>query len=107
MAVARGIIAIAQDTLEKPQGFAGDNGLRCPPAVVAPLAPGLAVNAPGPRPVSQPYFVMVGTIEPRKNHLLMLHAWRRLVEQMGDSASATPRTNSPASSATTRRNGRS
>ena len=86
MAMARGIIAISQDTLDKLQRFAGDNGLRCPPAVVAPLAPGLALTAPGPRPVTQPYFVMVGTIEPRKNHLLMLHAWRRLVEQMGDSA---------------------
>jgi glycosyltransferase involved in cell wall biosynthesis len=25
-----------------------------------------------------PYFVMIGTIEPRKNHLLILHLWRRL-----------------------------
>jgi glycosyltransferase involved in cell wall biosynthesis len=27
----------------------------------------------------QPYFVVVGTIEPRKNHLLLLNVWRRLV----------------------------
>jgi glycosyltransferase involved in cell wall biosynthesis len=26
----------------------------------------------------QPYFVMIGTIEPRKNHLLMLNLWREL-----------------------------
>jgi glycosyltransferase involved in cell wall biosynthesis len=26
-----------------------------------------------------PYFVMLGTIEPRKNHLLILHVWRELV----------------------------
>ncbi len=26
-----------------------------------------------------PYFVMLGTVEPRKNHLLLLHAWRQLV----------------------------
>jgi glycosyltransferase involved in cell wall biosynthesis len=26
-----------------------------------------------------PYFVVVGTIEPRKNHLLLLNVWRRLV----------------------------
>jgi glycosyltransferase involved in cell wall biosynthesis len=28
-----------------------------------------------------PYFVCVGTIEPRKNHLLLLNIWRRLAEQ--------------------------
>jgi glycosyltransferase involved in cell wall biosynthesis len=28
-----------------------------------------------------PYFVMLGTVEPRKNHLLLLHAWRNLVVQ--------------------------
>ena len=37
---------------------------------------------------SEPYFLCVGTIEPRKNHLLLLQIWRRLVETMGP---ATPR----------------
>lgn len=27
---------------------------------------------------ARPYFVMVGTIEPRKNHLLLLHLWQRM-----------------------------
>ncbi|MCI4661568.1 MAG: glycosyltransferase family 4 protein [Neomegalonema sp.] len=35
-----------------------------------------------PAPSEAPYFVMLGTIEPRKNHLLMLQIWRRLEEQM-------------------------
>lgn len=30
---------------------------------------------------SSPYFVMVGTIEPRKNHLLLLHIWRELAKE--------------------------
>lgn len=30
-----------------------------------------------------PYFVVVGTVEPRKNHLLLLHIWRELVEGPG------------------------
>ena len=34
----------------------------------------------------RPYFVYISTIEPRKNHLLLLTIWRRLVEQMGDAA---------------------
>src|SRR5581483_8051415 len=33
-----------------------------------------------------PYFVCVGTIEPRKNHLLLLNVWRRLAERLGAAA---------------------
>lgn len=33
-----------------------------------------------------PYFVCVATIEPRKNHLLLLNVWRRLVETLGSAA---------------------
>jgi glycosyltransferase involved in cell wall biosynthesis len=33
---------------------------------------------------TSPYFVCLGTIEPRKNHLLLLHAWRRLVQEGGE-----------------------
>lgn len=35
---------------------------------------------------SRPYFVYISTIEPRKNHLLLLNVWRRLVERLGDQA---------------------
>lgn len=34
----------------------------------------------------RPYFVCLGTIEPRKNHLLLLNVWRRLVERAPSSA---------------------
>ncbi|MCI0466487.1 MAG: glycosyltransferase family 4 protein [Beijerinckiaceae bacterium] len=33
-----------------------------------------------------PYFVTCGTIEPRKNHLLLLHVWRELVRRDGAAA---------------------
>lgn len=33
-----------------------------------------------------PYFVCLSTIEPRKNHLLLLHLWRRMVEKRGKAA---------------------
>ncbi|MCW4590377.1 glycosyltransferase family 4 protein [Gluconacetobacter entanii] len=33
---------------------------------------------------SHPYFVCLGTIEPRKNHLLLLNLWRDMVENAGD-----------------------
>lgn len=31
-----------------------------------------------------PYFVILGTIEPRKNHLLLLQVWRKLAEELKD-----------------------
>ena len=54
-----------------------------------PLPPPTAVASP-PRfdraglDFSAPYFVAIGTIEPRKNHLLLLHVWRDLARQGGD-----------------------
>jgi glycosyltransferase involved in cell wall biosynthesis len=40
-------------------------------------------SLPPPDPVVEPpYFVCVGTIEPRKNHLLLLQLWRHLVETL-------------------------
>jgi glycosyltransferase involved in cell wall biosynthesis len=49
----------------------------------------LGLDAPaGPPPVpasrGRPYFLCLGTIEPRKNHLLLLQAWRRLAAEMGE-----------------------
>ncbi len=32
------------------------------------------------------YFLMCGTLEPRKNHLMMLNVWRELVSRRGDAA---------------------
>lgn len=34
--------------------------------------------------IDKPYFVILGTIEPRKNHLLLLNVWRRLSENFLD-----------------------
>ncbi|WP_232493676.1 glycosyltransferase family 4 protein [Novosphingobium kaempferiae] len=35
-----------------------------------------------PNTDGRPYFVCLGTIEPRKNHLLLLHLWRHLAETL-------------------------
>ncbi len=31
-----------------------------------------------------PYFITIGTIEPRKNHILLLHLWRQLAQELGE-----------------------
>lgn len=51
---------------------------RVPAAVVARL--GITTAAPAPLPFApqQPYFVCLGTIEPRKNHALLLEVWQNL-----------------------------
>ncbi len=86
LSTGSGIVTISQDTLNVLRRFATSENLAMPPAVAAPLAPGLPDIAAGPRPLAPPYFVVVGTIEPRKNHLLLLQLWRQMVEQLGDAA---------------------
>jgi glycosyltransferase involved in cell wall biosynthesis len=71
------IIANSHDTAEAFRStFAPDRDPRS--IVVAPLG----LRTVGPRrscpPTPSPYFVIVGTIEPRKNHLMILNIWRRL-----------------------------
>jgi len=80
-----GIIANSQVTLESLAAFANRERLPLPPATVAHLAsPDLP--QPAGRPMTEPYFVMLATIEPRKNHWMLLQLWRRLVEQQGAAA---------------------
>jgi glycosyltransferase involved in cell wall biosynthesis len=38
--------------------------------------------AGSPEAADRPYFVCLGTIEPRKNHLLLLHLWRHLADTL-------------------------
>ena len=79
----RGIIVPSRHTLSTLERFCDGAGLPLPPAVVAPLASSLPRVEAGQRPLPQPYFVVVGTIEARKNLVLLLELWRGLVEQAG------------------------
>jgi glycosyltransferase involved in cell wall biosynthesis len=86
--IGKGIIVNSQDTLNSLRQFATSENLPLPPAVVAPLGQSLSRVPAGPRPIDAPYFVILGTIEPRKNHLLLLQLWRKLVDRHGG---ASPR----------------
>jgi glycosyltransferase involved in cell wall biosynthesis len=53
--------------------------------VAAPIGVTVPEPAGQPRaPADRPYFVSIGTLEPRKNHLLLLNLWRSLREEVGD-----------------------
>lgn len=54
------------------------------PVHVGPL--GIEPMHPAARPPERPNFVCLGTIEPRKNHLLLLHVWRDLMTRFGEAA---------------------
>lgn len=53
------------------------------PILVAPLGIDRAGAAAAAPPPGRPWFLCLGTIEPRKNHLLLLNVWRSLVERLG------------------------
>lgn len=55
---------------------------RCPTGIVANL--GVPVPETTPHPSDTPYFVTLGTIEPRKNHALLLDVWDRLPARKPD-----------------------
>lgn len=83
---ASGIIGNSQATLNALRDFAGRHDLPSPAMVAAWLAGDtLPIDAPA-LTKDHPFFVVVGTIEGRKNHLLLLRVWKRLVERMGDDA---------------------
>jgi glycosyltransferase involved in cell wall biosynthesis len=61
---------------------------RDPPVLVAPFGAELPDSVPdGRSPSARPYFMCIGTIEARKNHLLLLNVWRQLAAELGG---ATP-----------------
>ncbi len=60
----------------------------CPPIHAEPLASPLEARRDAAlldaELANAPYFVTVGTLEPRKNHVLLLNVWRELVARGGE-----------------------
>jgi glycosyltransferase involved in cell wall biosynthesis len=84
LASAVGIIGNSRSTLESLASFASTQGIPVPATIAAPLGTDLNdARHLFTRPPDRPTFVMLGTIEARKNHLLLLQIWARLVRASG------------------------
>jgi len=81
---ASGIIANSAATRDELARFAIAGALPLPPVLAAWLGCPDVPPVPAPPGLARPWFVTVGTIEGRKNHLLLLHVWHRLAQIMGD-----------------------
>ncbi|WP_349959775.1 glycosyltransferase family 1 protein [Rhizobium sp. ZPR3] len=82
------VLCNSQVTARALRTFAQESN-RKPPSI-AVLPPGveqcfLSPSSDMARP-RMPYFVTLGTIEPRKNHILLLHLWQYLAERDGSMA---------------------
>lgn len=86
LSVGKGLIVNSLATRDELMAYATERHVDIPPCVVASLAPAKLPEPFRGRPLEKPYFVVLGTIEPRKNHSLLLHLWRQLVADFGDSA---------------------
>ena len=83
----RGVIANSDDTVAALHDFATMRERDAPPSLTAYLGTRLMIEPRDPSaPLDRPYFIMLGTIEGRKNHLLILNIWRDLVASMGERA---------------------
>ena len=82
-----GVIGNSQATLDELADFGRSAGLPSLPSVAAWLGTTerLAARADASAP-DRPTFVVVGTIEARKNHLMLLQVWQRLVRRFGTNA---------------------
>ena len=87
LASAVGIIGNSRATLDSLETFAAHQAVAVAATLAAPLGTDLRSEAGllGPPP-ERPTFVMLGTIEARKNHLLLLQIWAQLVRDHGAAA---------------------
>ncbi len=88
------ILANSEDSRRRFLNYCQQEGLPQPPVHVlligvepqilaAARQPRLALPPRFAKPLNKPYFITIGTIEARKNHLLLLHLWRELAEELG------------------------
>ncbi|HEY8067137.1 MAG TPA: glycosyltransferase family 1 protein [Methylosinus sp.] len=85
---AAGVVVGSRAVAGRVAEFARQQGRADLPLCLAglPAAPVFETGAAiDPRLADKAYFVLCGTIEPRKNHVLLLNVWRELAEREGAS----------------------
>ena len=83
---ASGIIANSQVTLDELSRFAAEEMVAMPPSIAVWLGCDPLPMVREIESLSQQTFVVLGTIEARKNHLMLLNVWSNLIDRMGDRA---------------------
>lgn len=81
--IGAGAVVASQAVARRVAAFASENGRSDLPLCVARLPVSPVFEAPAAPPealAGVAYFLAIGTIEPRKNHLLLLHLWRELAQ---------------------------
>lgn len=84
--IAHAVIGNSLDTLDRLNAYAASIGLAVPQSLpVWPGTPQLSMPRGQRLPLSDE-FIILGTIEGRKNHMLLLDVWEQLVAQHGTAA---------------------
>ncbi len=84
LSLADGVITNSEATHQEFVRYASQTNQPMSCTTVALLASGISQTPPGHNLMKKPYFVMLSTIEPRKNHAFLLHIWRSLVQRFGE-----------------------
>jgi glycosyltransferase involved in cell wall biosynthesis len=87
LATASAVIGNSKATIDELATFAAVEGRPMPPHAVAWLGKEESLSPiDSIPPPAKPTFVILGTIEGRKNHEMLLRVWTRLVERLGSQA---------------------
>ena len=78
---AAGIIGNSRATIDELKRFASAAMMKMPPAVASWISGQVPRRTANKIVGAHPYFVVLGTIEGRKNHRVLLQAWSRLVDR--------------------------
>lgn len=84
LATAAGVVANSQHTLDTLAQFANSERADMPPAMVAWPACATGRTSQSAAAAQPANFVILGTIEGRKNHILLLSVWKQLLAQLGN-----------------------